>query len=62
MRGISRRFGSVQPLRGADFSCASVEVLALLGENGAGKSTLMRVPFGMVRPDEGPGAGGTGKV
>jgi simple sugar transport system ATP-binding protein len=51
MRGISRRFGSVQALRGADFSCASGEVYTLLGENGAGKSTLMRVVYGMVRPD-----------
>ncbi len=53
MRGIGRRFGSVQALRGADFSCAAGEVHALLGENGAGKSTLMRVLFGMLRPDAG---------
>ncbi len=53
MRGVSRRFGSVQALRGADFACAGGEVHALLGENGAGKSTLMRVLFGMLRPDAG---------
>lgn len=49
MRGISRRFGSVQALRGAAFSPASGAVHALLGENGAGKSTLLRAPFGMAR-------------
>ena len=53
MRGISRRFGSVQALRGADFSGAAGEIHALLGENGAGKSTLMHILFGLVPADEG---------
>lgn len=53
MRGISRRFGSVQALRGADFSGAAGEIHALLGENGAGKSTLMHILFGLVPADAG---------
>lgn len=53
MRGIQRRFGSVQALRGADLSCEAGEIHALLGENGAGKSTLMHVLFGMLRADAG---------
>ena len=53
MRGIAKRFGPVQALRGADFSLAPGEVHALLGENGAGKSTLMHVLFGLVRSDAG---------
>jgi len=53
MRGIAKRFGSVQALRGADFTLASGELHALLGENGAGKTTLMQVAFGLVRPDAG---------
>jgi general nucleoside transport system ATP-binding protein len=53
MRGIAKRFGSVQALRGADFMLAPGEVHALLGENGAGKTTLMHVAFGLVRPDAG---------
>jgi general nucleoside transport system ATP-binding protein len=53
MRGIVRRFGPVEALRGADFDCKAGEVHALLGENGAGKTTLMHVLFGMVTPDAG---------
>jgi simple sugar transport system ATP-binding protein len=53
MRGIAKRFGSVQALRGADFVLAPGELHALLGENGAGKTTLMHVAFGLVRPDAG---------
>ena len=53
MLGISRRFGSVQALHGADFTLAQGEIHALLGENGAGKSTLMSVLYGLVHPDSG---------
>jgi simple sugar transport system ATP-binding protein len=51
--GIQKRFGSVQALRGADFSLGTGELHALLGENGAGKSTLMHVANGLVRRDAG---------
>lgn len=53
MRGIGRRFGSVQALRGADFASEAGEIHALLGKNGAGKSTLMHVLFGLLQPDDG---------
>ncbi|MBA3496393.1 MAG: ATP-binding cassette domain-containing protein [Gemmatimonadales bacterium] len=53
LRGIRKRFGSVQALRGADFTLAPRELHALLGENGAGKTTLMQVAYGLVRPESG---------
>jgi general nucleoside transport system ATP-binding protein len=53
LRGISKRFGPVQALEGADFLLRPGEVHALLGENGAGKSTLMNIAAGLVKPDLG---------
>lgn len=53
LRGVVKRFGPVQALRGADFTLAAGEVHALLGENGAGKSTLMHLAYGLIRPDGG---------
>ncbi|HEV8612201.1 MAG TPA: ATP-binding cassette domain-containing protein [Gemmatimonadales bacterium] len=53
LTGITKRFGSVLALDGADFVLAAGEIHALLGENGAGKSTLLHVAFGMLAPDLG---------
>lgn len=53
LSGISKSFGPVRALRGADFAVTPGEVHALLGENGAGKSTLLHIAFGMVPPDAG---------
>jgi simple sugar transport system ATP-binding protein len=52
-RGIVRHFGHVQALKGADFSLAHSEVVALIGDNGAGKSTLVRILSGTDQPNEG---------
>jgi ribose transport system ATP-binding protein len=53
MRGLAKRFGGVQALRGVDFDLKRGEVHALLGENGAGKSTLMNILSGVIEPDTG---------
>ncbi|MFF0371190.1 ATP-binding cassette domain-containing protein [Micromonospora sp. NPDC005087] len=52
-RGVRKRFGAVEALRGASFSVYPGEVVALMGDNGAGKSTLIKTICGVHGPDEG---------
>jgi simple sugar transport system ATP-binding protein len=52
-RRISKRYGSVEALREADFAAYTGEVVALIGDNGAGKSTLVKCLSGAIHPDSG---------
>ena len=52
-RGITKSFGRVVALRGADFAAWPGEVSALVGDNGAGKSTLIKILSGALQPDGG---------
>ncbi|MBN9794023.1 MULTISPECIES: ATP-binding cassette domain-containing protein [unclassified Pseudonocardia] len=51
--GITKQYGQVTALQGADFDVHAGEVVALIGDNGAGKSTLVRMLSGSEQPDAG---------
>jgi len=53
MKGISKRFGTVQSLKDVDFTVGHQEVVGLVGDNGAGKSTLIKILTGVHVPDKG---------
>jgi heme exporter protein A len=53
LRGVGKRFGAVEALRGVDLDLAPGGALAVLGPNGAGKSTLLRIIAGLSRPTAG---------
>jgi fructose transport system ATP-binding protein len=51
--GLTKRYGHVTAMEGADFELRYGEILAVIGDNGAGKSTLIKALSGAVIPDEG---------
>jgi ABC-2 type transport system ATP-binding protein len=53
VRGLAKRYGSVEALKGVDLEVGEGELVGLLGPNGAGKSTLVKIAVGLVRPTAG---------
>ncbi|HVO90973.1 MAG TPA: amino acid ABC transporter ATP-binding protein [Casimicrobiaceae bacterium] len=52
-RGIHKRFGSVEVLKGVDLDVAAGRVVCIIGPSGSGKSTLLRCINHLERPDAG---------
>ena len=52
-RDITKVYGHVSALAGADFEVRTGEVVALIGDNGAGKSTLVKILSGTETPTSG---------
>jgi ABC-2 type transport system ATP-binding protein len=53
VRGLAKRYGSVEALKGVDLEVGEGELFGLLGPNGAGKSTLVKIAVGLVRQTSG---------
>ena len=53
VRGVHKRFGPVEVLKGIDLTVENGEFAVLLGPSGCGKSTLLNVIAGLERPDGG---------
>jgi fructose transport system ATP-binding protein len=52
-RGLTKHYGQVIALDGADFDLYAGEILAVIGDNGAGKSSLIKCLSGASVPDAG---------
>ena len=52
-RGIVKRFGDREAVRGVSFAARGGELVAVIGPNGAGKTTLLSILAGQLRPDGG---------
>jgi ABC-2 type transport system ATP-binding protein len=52
-RGLVKRFGATEALRGVDLTVERATVLGVLGPNGAGKTTAVRILTTLLKPDAG---------
>jgi ABC-2 type transport system ATP-binding protein len=53
VRGLTKKIGRKQVLRGIDFQLEAGKVVGLLGPNGAGKTTLLKTLMNIYHPDSG---------
>ena len=53
VRGLLKRIGAQEILRGVDLDIARSETLAVIGRSGGGKSVLLKHLVGLMRPDAG---------
>ena len=53
LRGVKKRFGALEVLKGIDLDVQKGEVICILGPSGSGKSTLLRCVNLLEPPEEG---------
>jgi len=53
VRGLTKRYGGTEVVRGVDLHVRRGECFGLLGPNGAGKTTTLRLLLGLIEPDSG---------
>ena len=53
LRGVSKRFGSVEAIRPLDLDIHAGDFFAILGPSGCGKTTLLRIIGGFIAPTTG---------
>lgn len=52
-KGIHKKFGSLEVLRGIDLEIGAGEVVSIVGPSGAGKTTLLQILGTLSQPDAG---------
>jgi len=53
VRGLTKRYGEIEAVRGIDFEVAAGETFGFLGPNGAGKSTTIKILCTLAQPTSG---------
>jgi ABC-2 type transport system ATP-binding protein len=53
VRGMVKRYGSLEAVSGVEFDVAPGEIFALIGPNGAGKTTILRIVGTILRATSG---------
>ncbi len=53
VRGLTKKYGDTEVVRGLDLNVRRGECFGLLGPNGAGKTTTLRLLLGLIKPDSG---------
>ena len=53
VRGLKKRIGAQEILRGVEMSVATGETLVIIGRSGGGKSVLLKNLIGLMQPDAG---------